>query len=164
MSSSSSAPVATAGGWPLRFKTLEDYPMIAKFDEKVDLENARFPIRMYTKDEELLEEAEDPTIVKDSEYWKRKKQRRRGFRPKSMVVLEDSTPRRANGPPVGIQYEGHLTNLNMSDGEHISGSMARAKPEAKSVSEAPFKYVLLEILTTPQSTTEVNVIPVGGTK
>ena len=161
-SSSSSAPAAATGGWPLRFKALDDYPLIAKFDEKVDLGNARLPVRMYVKEEELIEEAEDPTLVKDSEYWKRKKQRRRGFRPKSMIILEDSTPRRPDGPPAGLQYEGNITNLNMSDADHSSGSFTKAKPEAKSISEAPFKYVLLEILTTPQATTEVNVIPVGG--
>jgi hypothetical protein len=149
-------------GWPLIFKPLEQYPLIGRFEEKISLEGCKKPVRMWQQEEEILEEAEDPTLPID--YTKRKKIRR--FRPKRQLRIEDSAHRKPNGPPTGLQYEGRLTNLNFEDVEeshHTKSKSLLKANDTPSNPENPFKYVLLEFAKGDSGSTEVNLIPVGGT-
>ena len=161
-------------GWPLRLKKDEtDVSIIAKFSDPVDLEAAKLPMRMYVKDEEI-EEEEAVEVVKDAEYWRNRKKRRQTYRRKSQVILEDSAPRStsssgASSGPVGMQFEGTLSNMSMADVAE-TGSSTMALARNSEAARPPFKYVLLQVIkntvldpSTQQSTvaTEVNVIPVS---
>ena len=161
-------------GWPLRLKKDEtDVSIIAKFSDPVDLEAAKLPMRMYVKDEEI-EEEETAEVVKDAEYWRNRKKRRQTYRRKSQVILEDSAPRStsssgASSGPVGMQFEGTLSNTSMADAAE-TGSSTMALSRNSEAARAPFKYVLLQVVkkdvldpSTQQSSvaTEVNVIPVS---
>jgi hypothetical protein len=158
-----------SSGWPLRLKcpkNPEEYPMVAKFNEVIGFESVRKPLKMYMKVEDIIEESEDPNSVKDTEYYKRKKLRRRSFKENAVLVVEDSTPRpQQRGPPIGLQYEGILSNFGLKESSCDNFSL-------KSVQDASFKYVFLQVVKIPydkgkdhvdSSRTEVNVIPVGGT-
>ena len=161
-------------GWPLRLKKDDtDVSIIAKFSDPVDLEAAKLPMRMYVKDEEI-EEEETAEVVKDAEYWRNRKKRRQTYRRKSQVILEDSAPRStsssgASSGPVGMQFEGTLSNMSMADIAE-TGSSTMALSRNSEAAKPPFKYVLLQVIkkdvldpSTQQSTvaTEVNVIPVS---
>jgi hypothetical protein len=150
---------------PMIFVHPDELPIIGKFDEKLDLEKALKPIKMYMEDEEIIEEPLDnEEIKKDSEYYKRKRQRRKQFRTQSQLIIEDSTPRVSAGPPRGVRYEGRLTNLNLM--ESSSGSTSfQVKPKAKSITDAPFKFVILQpqkLLINGKEKTQILVTPVGG--
>ena len=58
--------------WPVKFKPAPSYPIIGKFDEKLDFEKARKPVRMYMKEEDILNET-DVNIAPTSEARKRKR-------------------------------------------------------------------------------------------
>jgi hypothetical protein len=137
--------MASGSGWPLRFRREEDESIIGKFNDKVDFDSARQPIKMYIKDEEIKEE-ETGEVVKDSEYWKNKKKRRSYYRKKSQIVLEDSTVRGPGNSVSGLQFEGKVSNVSMADAaETGSSTMMSAKLKAGEIRKAPFKYVLLQV-------------------
>jgi hypothetical protein len=150
-------------GWPLVFKPLESYPIIGKFDDKVNLAAAKKPLRMYLKEEEIIEEMfEHPT--NQTEKYNRSKIKPRRYRPKSELHIEDSTHRKPNGPPVGLQYEGRITNLDFQDVEEPNQSKSSKttfKGASSSSADNSFKYVLLEFAKGDSGSTEVNMIPVG---
>lgn len=137
----------------------DNLPFIGKFDERVNLEQAVKPVLMFQHEEDIIEEVEDPTVEKVEE--RRRQKRMKRFRPRSVIYLEDSARRRKGGPPTGLQYEGTMTNLNLADStEHHHVATARAA--IRSTTEAPFKYVLLQVVGTPAGGKEVNVVPVAG--
>ena len=125
----------------LKFRCLDEFPSIAKFDEKVDFDMSQKPLYMYFKDEEILEEPED--IKKDSEYYKRKRQRRRKVRLTSSLMIEDSTNRERHGPPKGLQYEGRLVDLNRVEQSTISTNYSHVKTATK---KENFKFVLMQFV------------------
>ena len=142
-----------------------DEPFIGKFDERLDLVNCQKPLKMFLQEEALIEEPIDEG-ARDSEYYKRRRQKRKQMKTNSSLVLEDSTPRDPKGPPKGLKYEGKLANLNLF--ESIPGQAApfTYKQKAKSTTDAPFKYVILQ----PQKVvsevdgkerTQILVTPVG---
>jgi hypothetical protein len=161
---------AVGAGWPLRFRRDEDESIIGKFNDGLNFESAKLPIKMYVKDE-IIEEEEAAEVVKDSEYWKNKKKRRSFYRKKSQIILEDSTPRGPNNAISGVQFEGKVSNVSMADlAETGSSTMVTAKHRPGEPSKAPFKYVLLQVVKKDvvdemtkgvSSATEVNVIPVS---
>jgi hypothetical protein len=147
---------------PLIFtRSADNLPLIGKFDDPPRLERGAPPLHMGSEAEEQLDEPEEPDDVdrKDSEFWKRKRQRRRMVRQRSLLVIEDEA-RRGPDPRRGLRFEGRLTNLNLSDSSQALAPFTN-RPQARSVTEAPFKFVLLQ----PQQTatgTRVLVTPVGG--
>ena len=150
--------------FPLVFSSPEDAPIVGRFEERVDLAQAVQPVHMYWATEELIEEP-DLGLAKDSEYYRRKRNRRKQFRAQSHLVLEDSTPRAPRGPPRGVLYEGRMANLNLNGESAITGGAFQAKPQARSVTEAPFKYLLLQpqrVLIEGVEQTQIVATPVGG--
>lgn len=154
-------------GWPLNFKVKNEMPLVGKFDEIVDFKNAPKPVKMFIKDEDILEEAVDD-LIRDSEYYKRRRQRRRSYRPQSIIYLEDSNKREIKGPPKGLQYEGKISNLNLTTEENgVSPAPGQRRQQGqKSVTDVPFKYVLLQVVKSVSddsgaASTQVNMIPVG---
>ena len=145
----------------------EEYPMVGKFDEHVDFNKAKLPVKMYFKDEEIIEEAIDENVKKDSEYYKRRRQRRKALKTKSHLVIEDAvaSTRDINGPLKGLIYEGKISNLNLSDDVSVLGPKPfQNKQKAKSITEAPFKFVLLQpqkYSVNNEEKTQILVTPVG---
>jgi hypothetical protein len=144
--------------YPLRFKNPQDYPLIGKFIDKIDLKNAELPVRMYMKDEELQQEEVDLDVNDPNRYKKKKKY---SYHTKSKLFIEDNLPKQSNGPNNGIQFEGQCCNLKT---ELTDEKTTEANRETKG---PPFKFVLLQVVkkdnigTIGGSNTEVNVIPVG---
>lgn len=161
---------ASGAGWPLRFRRDEDESIIGKFNDGINFEAAKQPIKMYMRDEDI-EEEDTGEVVKDSEYWKNRKKRRSWYRKKSQIILEDSTPRGSSNAASGLQFEGNVSNVSMADlAETGSSTMVTAKYRRGEPVKAPFKYVLLQVVKKDvidemtkgvSSATEVNVIPVA---
>ena len=150
--------------WSLRYKSPTDFPNIAKFADEIDWANAKKPMQMYFKEEELKED-ETAEVVKDAEYYKRKRNQRRAYRKKNALVLEDSSDKTSsgNGDATGVRFEGRLCNLGLADIED-------AKSKAQNREDAPFRYVLLQFIkkendgasgSNSSGGNEINVIPVG---
>lgn len=141
--------------------------MIGKFDEQVHFDKAKQPVKMYFKDEEIIEEAIDENLKKDSEYYKRKRQRRKALKSKSQLVIEDAvaSSRDPRGPLKGLMYEGKMSNLNLSDNLSTLGPTPfQNKLKAKSLTEAPFKFVILQpqkYTVNNEEKTQILVTPVG---
>lgn len=162
-----SKPVSKTKLFPMRFKAPEhcDFPNLAKFPNFVDWPNTlkHQPIKLYSKEEEIKEEEMDDT--KQTEFIKRKRQRKRSYRTKKSLFLEnalaDSTTTEHAGE--ALSYEGQVSNTNVEGADmHSSYNLANGvKTEKNSIGstkdEAPFKYVLLQFLNN-----EINVIPVGS--
>ena len=152
---------------PIIFSTSEDndkLPLICKFDEKVDMLGALKPVRMGFKEVQLMEEPIDEGR-KDTEQYKRKKQRRKSLKATSTLMIEDSTHRDNKTPLRGLIYEGKLTNLNVLDSTSGGPTPYQAKQKARSVTEAPFKFILLQprinIIDVKQLQ-QILMTPVGG--
>ena len=150
-----------AGAIPLIFKKPSEFPGIMKFEERVDFKEAHKPVRMYMKNEVLVEE-EVAEIVKDKEYHrKKKKQMRFGYKSKSILVVEES-PRVPDGSAAAFQFEGSLTNSTLLGPESLKPT---TNADGSRGSDG-FKYVLLKKYTVAPSAgsaggTVINITPVG---
>ena len=151
----------------LRYKNPEYFPILAKFIDKIDFNEFSNPL-MYRKEEELKEEEKIEPEIKDSEYWKRKKKlKKTKFSKKSVLSIED-----AKDTNMKRYYEGSVCNLNLNS-EVETGR----RGYKSTVQEAPYKYVLLQVVKKDQSSsssssssssnssvqqdTEINVIPIS---
>ena len=144
--------------WALRYKSPIEFPDVAKFSDFLNWDEAQHPVHMYLNKEELRED-EIPTTERDSEYYRRKRERRRSYQKKNTFILEDSANHEGNHGQSAFRFEGKICNLGLADIEE-------AKSKAAEVTEAPFRYVLLQFVKKEGdgengSTSEINVIPVG---
>lgn len=137
---------------------------------------------MYFKDEEIRDEVKDDSANKDSEYFKRKRSKRRMYRKKSFLVMKDSTIVPAanavnSGVSVtsensdsqaqtgtGVRFVGQVCNMGLAtDMDQRRVASMRSDVNENSV---PFKYVLLQFTKKPPEieggavSSEINVIPV----
>jgi hypothetical protein len=150
--------------WKMRLKVPDDFPDIAKFsDGDINLKGAVQPVKMFLKEEDIKED-EQLDVVKDAEYYKRRRQRRKRYRKKNVLYLQDSSQKVTGQPYTGLNYEGQLVNLGTAEFESVQTYKSSLMKEAQD--EMAFKYVLLQFVkrTAPDSGSEVmeiNVIPVG---
>ena len=140
---------------------------------------------MYFKDEEIRDEVKDDATNKDSEYFKRKRSKRRMYRKKSFLVMKDSTSVTAakavdsvvpnssttssNSDSLaqsstGVRFVGQVCNMGLAtDLDQGRVAFMRSDVNANSF---PFKYVLLQFTKKPPEveggavSSEINVIPV----
>ena len=137
----------TPACWALRYKSPIEFPDVAKFSDVLNFKQVE------------LREDEIATTERDSEYYRRKRERRRSYQKKNTFILEDSANHEGNHGQSAFRFEGKIYNLGLADIE-------KAKSKAAEVTEAPFRYVLLQFVKKEGdgengSTSEINVIPVG---
>lgn len=140
---------------------------------------------MFYKDEEIREEIREEEL-KDSEYFKRKRNRRRMYRKKSFLIMKDSESSEApievskavgdssdsksnlnstKPPNGGIRFVGQVCNMSLAT-DLDQGRIAPMRSDSNANS-FPFKYVLLQFTKRPSeveggaTTNEINVIPVN---
>jgi hypothetical protein len=163
-SSQLGAPPA-APSFVLRFKSPEDYPSIGRFaDDDFDIsritQSGNEEWEMYYEDENLKEEIPEEVLVKDAEYYKKKRKQRRTYRRKQHLMLESLKNRNL--------FEARPIALDSAEEEYyarIIKNLAGAKKEGQAKNSSgptQFRNVLMKFVKiegTNQS--EIQVIPVS---
>jgi len=137
----------------------QDLPIIAKFEETINLTKATQPVKMYWYDEEILEEPVSLDANDYKDFAKKKRMRRRAMRYQSKLILEDSTSNINDDSH--IKYEGRITNMSTAettknDSRYKHGATANAEPDFKYVTLQPQKVVV-----DGKEITQIVVSPVG---
>lgn len=136
----------------MRLKMPNDFPNIGKFSDEIVWNNLSAP-KMYFKEEELKEE-DTGEVVKDAEYFKKKRNQRRFYRKKNILVFEDEEYPNIQG---GLKYNGQLANTTLAELE----AKELNKHSADNNDEVPFKYALLQFVKNESGDAVIDVIPVG---
>lgn len=151
----------------LRLKQPQNLPLIGRIRDDVNFGHAKLPLHMWEEGEEIPDDPEDANGVKDAEYYKQMRRRRRTYyRSKQLFKFEDSTTRAKDGAPLGLCYEGKIWDPTISNEIEKQEKKLYVNYKKEQEEDNSFRYVLLVPTKVPSeepggaSRTEINVVPV----
>jgi len=151
----------------LRLKQPQNLPLIGRIRDDVNFGDAKLPLHMWEEGEEIPDDPEDANVVKDAEYYKQMRRRRRTYyRNKQLFKFEDSTARAKDGAPVGLCYEGKIWDPTISTEIEKQEKKLYYNYKKEQEEDNSFRYVLLVPTKVPSEEpggalrTEINVVPV----
>lgn len=151
----------------IRLKHPDKLPFIGHFTDPIDLSNAMKPVTMQLETENIEDDPEEPNVTRDANFYREKAKRRRIFySKKSIMKLQDSTPRAEGDPPIGLIFEGYPWMPPTTSLTAEVPAESRWVHSKSSNDDAISNYAVLQVVKRPgndgKDVTEVNLIPVGG--